>query len=200
MLNEIVSEFISRLPTIALTLFGAGIAYWFALQEYYKKLRTDGRAIVSTYIATIGITKDSLKELQGYEDFIDLTLTSIPPEAVYDFREEDWFSVHNALCSDLGKLIYLDEAKGQEAIISISSFFHEFKFSRELFAYLISAQKTAAILHQQDATSSDYLAAREHVVERAKELDVRLKALIEKGNGTIEKLGELVNIDVSKMA
>lgn len=158
---------------ILASIFGILIAgcvtYFFALKQYRRGLVVDGLAVANAYMSTIEATQDSLRNLKTDDDYQSVHLTKLPPDAVYDFRREDWFSVHHALCGDLGKLVHLDPELGEEAVSAVSLFFQKFKFARELFAYSLAIQKAAAIAFAQGDEAS-YDSISRHAGARHAEL------------------------------
>lgn len=170
----------------------AGGAIGFIVDYFsnHEQRRNEGLAVAHTYRATIDSTRASLSSVMKDDDFLSIYPANLPPDAVYDFRREDWFSVHHALCANLGKIVSLGSERGPDAVARVSQFFQDFKYTRELFAYLLSVQKGAAI--KRDLGDEETAALiDEHAMIRQEKLRSRLTALLNLGQQTVEALDEI---------
>lgn len=177
------------------TFFGPAIAVWIAfklgIKEYEQKLKVDGISVAVSYRSMIfSINKDLRETLEYFDVYL---LASLPPKSIYDFRKEDWFSEHNALSTRLGNLYYVDkeDGKGRKANREITEFFNEFKYVRELYAFITLLSKAKAIGNGAEWVKeiNDLLTNQYTLLEK------RLKELIDIGENALGTLDKLISQD-----
>ncbi|MEO0667573.1 MAG: hypothetical protein AAFZ99_06620 [Pseudomonadota bacterium] len=166
----------AALVAVCVALFVAAVGGF----EYRRRLKNDAHAIAVTYRAAISVTKNSLEFART--EFSEMQDGDLPPDAIYDFRKEDWFSVHNQLCGSMGKLLYANSEGGERAIETVSEFYEQFKASREVFAYVLTLQHAVAVLKKEGADEAEIASVAARLTERSEQM-VKLIESAEKKAG-----------------
>lgn len=180
---------------ILLAVVSAAVGFAYNTQLQRAKERREATALCIAYRETLIATTASLYGLASDPDFLPV-FSTVPSEAIADFRREDWFAVHHVMCRDLGKLAILDDAGGRQATGMVSRFFQDLKYVRETFGYLLVIHRAVA-LHQEAPASPEKQAAVDRLVAHAAaqqgDISRRVARLIDEAMKTEAILAALID-------